>query len=543
MEPRQDSSPDISTFEIEHGQTSSRDRPLKASRAFENPLPEFTRGMKPSSVKQCSYRCLIIIPVIFYILVSGLTIYQITLVSSPMMAEFEGIRGVLDNTFTTSCAMDPITDIKALPGGSNCTGDYELAHIGGWPGTGPGCLEKRTGKMWKGYCDFETSDVWYNFKPTEARNFTIWKGSTICIRRLKDYKRQDFENCNQDGGDKYHMCWANPGFYCVPKGQKCPISKIEKVDKIPENPESDWTYLELRKGHYLRYQNEAKSVGILADLGSSLTTKPCLDPSKNPSRISSRGYPLLDIDVTGCGMYGIDEDSRMIDSQLENDWYRENGLQLLDHFPYEAIPGIYDKVALIAKYEKVEIRHLGCNMCSKDFNWRLQTGDDEINILNRYYRRYSKIGAILVTAMICVLIYNIIMYIKHRDDLEVMNKKTWTVNLIMLGFLLGHYITAGAFAALSYFELSKAATAIDLMVEWKCFQNNNINKALADFHNDFLKMNLKITVESIFVIVVSLVSVILFLIADYMLHDVKTKENLKAIREEVEHRVPINTKN
>lgn len=482
--------------------------------------PSISRSIKPSRLKNLSGKFLYFVPVIFYVLVSAITIYQISLTSPQVMSELEGIKGVFHTVFTTSCYLRPISEIAIVEVGNNCPTGMEIAEIGSWPGSDIGCYDKWNAEVVRGACS-AVNDRYFTVRASKPQKYTLWKGRILCVRRISNYTRQESAICQVD----QHACRANPGYYCLTKHEPCPISSIEKINRIPPQRDPDSHYLELGNSIYFKFSNDPNSTTILTDLTASLTGAPCLDPKQAPYRISRKGYPFMHVSSKGCGVYGFDADSRVIDKIKELKFYEENGIRVFDFLPDFTIPELGDEIALIAKYENVKIRNFGCNMCSSKFMWRLQEGDDEITAVLAQYRLYTKVGIFLVAVLIFVLIYNVVIFKKHGDNMEIMNEKVGLINYAALGVLLGYYVIYGFFAIRSYSDLKTAAVATEQLVDLQCFQNNMINKVFSDFSRLFLTTNLKMVIDGILLILISIASIVLFIIAKRILTTISSQKS------------------
>lgn len=199
------------------------------------------------------------------------------------------LSGSAVNQINQNLHLAPIQNIELSEG--ECPFGYETGMLGQWPGSIRGCTSN-AGKPTT-YCSA------YNIQKIHPFDLTLWKGSNICVQRLTDYK---FTSTHCQPG--FRKCNSN---LCVSLAQKCPITQL-----IKNSPK--------RSLQVIRKLNEQPLIA----LEFSYYDQPCLAKDFAPRK--SNAYSLLK-QRYGCGKYGIDQNTKILDFQLETDFYQDNRME------------------------------------------------------------------------------------------------------------------------------------------------------------------------------------------------------------------------
>lgn len=219
----------------------------------------------------------------------------------------------------------PLVNLTIVNENSRCPSDFEPLLLGTYPGTSKGCYCDSSMESFPRYCknDETISKSCMNIPSTSHANITTWKGFKFCGKYASEF-------AISNGKCPEGMVKCSPG-YCYPEKEPCPVTFIKVASKLeyqqsPEQfPAVSLSKYELDAENILVIGNEINSTGILQILISA-GNLPCLDDKEIPARVNGKYFPLSSRRETGCGIYGEDETSIVVDRAPELKIYSENGL-------------------------------------------------------------------------------------------------------------------------------------------------------------------------------------------------------------------------
>ena len=302
--------------------------------------------IKLSAVALCMFICASIVLAIVVFVEAAI----VSSASSPMVGVLEFIE---ENIKTP-----PIADIR-IGNGSQCSSGYHQVQVGVWPGTDTGCFCPSSSyhQLTRGACD-NSSDYYLASKykdnatalrsspPKEkqlwdlteiiigndddygysgyyprchtihskpSRKLTTWRSHSFCVSY---YASSDYKWTGKSCGAGFQRC--QPGL-CVKSTLECPVTSL------------DYSQMSYTSGGYsrtsvnLNVTRDSSQPGLLK-LQVEQDGAPCLANSYKPATSDYPYYPLLSSTPSGCGKYGSDDASILLDSEPETDLYNENGL-------------------------------------------------------------------------------------------------------------------------------------------------------------------------------------------------------------------------
>lgn len=487
------------------------------------PIRILTRGMKPSVVKRRSVITFICVPVFFFLLVSALCAFQIYLSNSPVTKEFVEIKEILLNVITTSCDRSPINSVLIVNKSESCPSNYNQSAFGSWPGSHQGCFDSRTGLIRSGACNQDKKEYEFPLPVVPPRNMTIWKDTQLCLKSISNATYSMQTNCSLG----YKSCKHSPGFICIPSQEACPISSIGvfTLDTLSEK-DPNFTYVHIINSTYLVYANNDAASRSLMGFRTSLNHVPCLNPQRSSVRFESEGYPILNIKEEGCGNYGENSDTSIIDSYSEYKYYSENEMnEELDALPNLKALASKEKVVLVAEFaNEMQSGNPVCSLCMEPQYSEIKRIDRELGQWTSYYRIYSKIGLLLIGIMISASLFNSYQFFFKKERLETYYRRLGQSNIIVFVIMLAHFFNASMISIFSALEIKKTVDSLHDFTEANCFKNQNLNRVMTDLHKDFFRANFIVMVDSCVILAASLIATLAFLIAVYLLYDIINKE-------------------
>ena len=198
------------------------------------------------------------------------------------------LSGSAINQINKNLHLAPIQNI--FLSSEECPSDYETATLGRWGGSIDGCSSS-TGRPTT-YCSF------YNIQRIHPFSLSKWKEDyNICIQRQTEFTYST--QCEQG----FRKCGPN---LCIKSNQECPITQVK-----------------INVENTLQVSRNLNEQPLIA-IEFSYYDKPCL--AQDFAQIKKSPYPLLK-QKYGCGKYGIDENTIVLDSQPEMDFYQNNQME------------------------------------------------------------------------------------------------------------------------------------------------------------------------------------------------------------------------
>ncbi len=195
------------------------------------------------------------------------------------------LSGSAINQINKNLHLAPIQNI--LLSSEECPSDYETATLGKWGGSSDGCSSS-VGRPTT-YCSI------YNIQKIRPFSLSKWKdNSNFCIQRLAEFA---YSSQCEPG---FRKCSPN---LCVKSNQECPITQVKFDDE-----------------NSLQVSRNIGEQPLIA-IEFSYYGKPCL--AHDFAQIKNSPYPLLK-QKYGCGKYGMDKNTMVLDSQPEMDFYQNN---------------------------------------------------------------------------------------------------------------------------------------------------------------------------------------------------------------------------
>lgn len=195
----------------------------------------------------------------------------------------------------------PFTDIILA---SVCPGGFEELQLGQWPGTNNICHSSGSDTF---KTEVKAKKCFNNYyESTPAQQFTKWKGSSICVKRVKSI-RNDTKYCPSG----YTKCYSD---LCV-SGSLCPITHLEFSD-IPFDQTTTTGSVKTDFDSYLNFNRDQQKPPIGVLRVSMGTDSPCLDLNEYPTQIY---YPAMKEKPNGCLNYGVFPSYRRIDTDTSVD--------------------------------------------------------------------------------------------------------------------------------------------------------------------------------------------------------------------------------
>ena len=240
--------------------------------------------------------------------------------------DFVKLMPIIDY-ITANLNTAPITQISITDSITNCPSDYVAQKLTAWPGSIEGCYCPEKSLILQGKCTSEKMrEGCYRVPSLDSQILWLWNNDVYCIKRLGNYYLKPVtESCSND--------YLNCGRMCVHSQEACPITtlKIKDTDKINQN-DTTIEKVTLSDNKTLVISRELTSPPIYT-LETSFHDKPCLEPAYIPA-IKESNYPLLNIpSYSGCGEFGDDESSVILDNMDMNDLFKQNSLTSVENLP------------------------------------------------------------------------------------------------------------------------------------------------------------------------------------------------------------------
>lgn len=267
-------------------------------------------------------------------------------------------KAELLNMIEENLTSPPISDIQ-FGYGVSCPAGFQDMDFGTWPGTSSGCFCPITNTLTIGACSSQNTffpeqfqlksnpnsangDIRYKtalhyeknkvggiFTPAEAaehqmfydaygchtvqstsvHQLQVWKGRRLCVSH---YAADEYYWTTYPCKTDFKRCQSG---LCVKSTLQCPVTKIEIND-----------YNNSANEVYLYLERDTSKRGLFKFQLTTQGEAPCLANNRESKMTEYPYYPLLRRNSSGCGSYGIDNSSILVDSELEADLYIENGL-------------------------------------------------------------------------------------------------------------------------------------------------------------------------------------------------------------------------
>lgn len=489
-------------------------KPLNPENEIKVPLPSITKGLKPKEAKLKSYRCLIFLPMFFFVFTSFLCGVQVYIAEGPHVREFEAIKGVIFNILKSDCTA-PIYNVEIVPEFESCPDGFNRESIGSFGGTIDGCYNKIRTTVSKPTCKENK-----NFEPIkaiEAQDVWNWNGYNICSKRSTDILHLPSETSCPKG---YKLCRSSPGKICIPPNDDCPITNIYITDRsiLPNQK-----YRKIGQRN-LVFENNSNSSRVLTGFLTSLNRGPCLDPDESVARTKHNGgtfYPLMVVKENDCENFGEDIDVMLMDKTSENKFYMQNGLYSVLDLPLMNEYTEGNDIVLSAHYTKGTRDIPTCQICIDPTFSELTKVSEDIWTTSRIYANFSKSGVVLIVVMFVAAFFNFYSYLMLHEDLEITYVVVVRLNMCVFGYMLGYFVTSGILAIINYVQVSNTISSLDDFVNQKCFENNQINHALLDLHQEVLPTLADMTAIGCLILAVAIITSTIMMIAHYILTGIK----------------------
>jgi len=220
-----------------------------------------------------------------------------------------------------------ITQIARVDSGASCPPGFSPEKLTSWPGSLEGCFCPGKYQVSQGKCTAEDLNIGcYKVPSLDSQILWSWNHDDYCIKRLKNHYIKPLKtSCSKN----YIDC----GRMCVQNTESCPITNLSLVEtaSIDQN-NAAIEKIDLSDGRSLIISRDLASQPIYT-LETSFHDKPCLEPAYIPA-IAEGNYPLLNIPThTGCGEYGIDESSIVLESLNMTKLFEQNALTTVEKLP------------------------------------------------------------------------------------------------------------------------------------------------------------------------------------------------------------------
>lgn len=257
-----------------------------------------------------------------------------------------------------------------------------------------------------------------------------------------------------------------------------------------------------------------RRVGVSPITGFAITTDnlPCLASNRDPMPNSSLVYPLLNSKPTGCGTYGIDKDSMILDTLQEEELYIENGMT--NHI--ETLPEYTDFIANNIEILSVRPR-VRLNPSTSCFQLDLSDSDTISSKADSLIS--TNVIFLALTAFLAILEIAIVFLFCSEQW------KQWTP-IAIAGLLLLVGLQAGLLYVFNTSLQTEQTTAQPLsdsmtnLANKKCFTNtaisgaiNELSSALPEYIAQSLSLVAKLSTAALIMLVVEMILMIIYGIA------------------------------
>ena len=376
----------------------------------------------------------------------------------------------------------PLQSIQIISANSICPDGYSLLQLAEWLGTESGCYCPITGSLDMGACNLIEEIVCNTINPVAISNLISWKGSNFCVTRTKNYQFI-FGGCPTG----YIQCSQN---ICIPinnGNSKCPVTKImivsnndTKFGNRKQDENDGYTVEEMEDGQLLLYKNE-KNTPPINNLDISVNGLPCLSLDNEPVNYQNpySDYPLKTYKAKGCGKYGPDYSSAVIDYDTEEDLLNANGIiNTTSQLPLFQ-SSIQGNFALLTIRPRLQINQ---NHDCFNINFLQYANIDEN--LYAIYNTISVIALISVLLLCCVTFFAIglafLFFLTGMAE-EVPRALVKSPLPFIIGFILSALFIGGVIVITNNRDsINNSIPTSKAIYQNKCFENPFINMAFLD---------------------------------------------------------------
>jgi hypothetical protein len=425
---------------------------------YKEPLMTRLRKFLKSSDKSATFKCFFFMA---YILVGfGVLISFMLFHFGAKELSLQSLAGAIDYLYMNINAQ-PLHNLT-VTSSTNCPKGLDPYVIGTTTGTIKGCSCTDINAVLKGTCNGDSTCTQYEETPGE--DILYWKNVSFCSSYFSMIKEVD---CKSAG---YSTCY--PGF-CF-DGAVCPsITQIKKYDFQYNN-----FSLKLGTNTYINLNQSVDEPPIFS-IGVSLYGRPCFDAYSLP--YSTVYYPLVPNAPLGCGRYGEDNNSFIIDNSTQLSIYAANNLSN----PYTNFSGYLGTMELTPMY-LIGRKKIAINATLECLNNQYTQFVD----ISYYLFKFNEVTSFWLLLGLCLhttlLFGSWIMYYYMRSELtpasQIFQKRTFQIfylslviledtNFVLMLFRMFYYRTQ-LIDAEGFFE--------DLLAEY-CFPQPQIVLVLSDY--------------------------------------------------------------
>ena len=227
----------------------------------------------------------------------------------------------------------------------------------------------------------------------------------------------------------------------------------------------------------------------------------------------------------GCKDFGADYDAQIMDTDFERDVYIQNGLREVLKLPLMSEITESNNITLNAHYTKAVKNAAICQICSNQTYGELSKISNELWQTHQIYVVFSRLGVLLLLVMAFTACYNFYIYCMIYKDVESAYLQVMKLNMCAFSYALGHFLGVGVLTVILHLQISGNIHSLDDFANAKCFINNNVNEAIQELHKDVLPTTLKMTINSGLTVIIVIISITIFVIANYILSGIKKGES------------------
>ena len=445
---------------------------------------------------------------------SDLPSYQ-SFVTTSNLPQNAALFSSVASSIYNSLSLTPISDIYLIKNNETCSGTDTLAELYNW-NINTFCFCPLSRKITIGVCAVNLNGNNNNngkdcfTTNNKALLLNIWKGSLICISRLKNdaFIHKDGDNCK----DGFLECG---GDICVRKeGGICPLTKVKVVSEIENglptitdllkgknttakrNLEGDILgysrYLQgsttakedlLKLGYTYRgdftdvnksklYISRSIENQPIIDLKIGVNGPPCIYSNEENLRVSS--FQFMKANPNDCKTYGSDDALySLVDREKELDFLTDNNLLTIS----TELNLIKDKIVDISElYSKTMIK----NTCTKGMEASLNKEKDKTDKLIQSRRGSDAIGLIFVIIAFVVFIVHVVYCFVNKFFVESSTLIFWITILIIIEEIICPI-------SLKYIvSIENQNNFIYEMGSSNCFVNLGYNKLFSDISENYI---------------------------------------------------------
>jgi len=357
--------------------------------------------------------------------------------------------------------MHPITYIRTTD--TDCPENFEEVVLGNWPGV----FSEGDGKPGSGPIPLH-----------------FWRDEIFCIQRLENFK-YTLDECPEG----YKRCQPD---LCIFESDICPITGIKFLKQLPDGVNGDKPKENYEREMYFQQGNIAigdKLYSIernvdshpIVDIQVSFYGPPCYALDKIPQK-KTPPYRTMRAQY-GCGEYGADTHTHLVDSMSEYDLYEDNTIdrQLADIPGYlETIEG---EIVYLAFRPRVKLAN--DQICYQDDYGVTKESAGELfeNVISHDVTLISLMGIQLFILAYCFVGSCCVGCgdTETKENMHEFNRLTFIFTLLAeFIFVVALFILVGWNAQ----ELKIADTSLNNLLTQNCLQDAELSAAGTDFHEN-----------------------------------------------------------